>query len=171
VRPKPIYLDQQWDWDGFYEPFSKKFQGFTRSATNPTAVHAFKLERAPSGIVRLHYRESAAFQQGLWRGVNGELGEDLDQGFDVFKVEPQGVPRLITPNPHPVSLRRQASVLNPRVVRAMEVRGMQDSVVWLRRFMETGQPTISNLQPRIVGEIGCKVEVGQGQTMHWIQGH
>lgn len=169
-RPLPCYIDHQWDWDGYYEGCSNEFKGFTKTMNNPTAVHAFKFEADKNGVVRLHYRESASAQQGQWRGQSGQLGDDLEHGFQVFNTLPTGLPKLIEPNPHPVSARRQAAVLHPKVMRVMRYKGIGDGIEWMAKVMNTGQIPIQDAQPHQDGAIGCQVDVGKGRMMRLVQG-
>jgi hypothetical protein len=71
IRPTPVVVDRQYDWVSFYARFANRFEGFTKSEDNRTAVHAFGLECDADSKVWLKIKESAVdIQDEEWRGID-----------------------------------------------------------------------------------------------------
>jgi len=168
TRPTPSILDVQYDWDKFYGPYINKIGGFTKTATDPMAVRAFKIERGQGGIVQMQWKTKA--ESGEWRGVDGQVGTD---GFVVLKGRPRGVPAVIPPEKNVMAKKHFKQLIGSKMTECFQAEGKPEARKWLKKAAKHGViPVYRRVQePGDItpGELGSKVELKCGGVKAFVQ--
>jgi hypothetical protein len=154
-RPEFVVKELQFDWTKFYKKHNVMLRGFTKTKSDPNAVHGFRIQRH-KGEIMLHWKDVPS-DRVPWRGFENRKD---GPGFKILRSRPTGVPGVVEPAQIKPKIVR--NIFTDAIRSALDDEGQVESFEWLRTVVENrGKMTVNRIvQEPVAGELGSLVEIG-----------